>query len=120
MNYLEAKRRFNYDKETGKLTYRISTSYKTPVGKEAGSLWQVGHKRHRKVKVSGKNYMVHRIIWLLTYKRFPIDQIDHINGNGIDNRRENLRICQSKDNTRNQRVHKGKRFKGVGAKAETP
>lgn len=41
-------------------------------------------------------------------------QIDHINGNGVDNRITNLRRCTNQENQRNRHAVRGKsRFKGV-------
>ena len=41
-------------------------------------------------------------------------RVDHINGDGLDNRKANLRICTPGENLRNQRRAKGRSaFKGV-------
>jgi len=39
--------------------------------------------------------------------------IDHANGDGLDNRRANIRICSHRQNTQNRRPHKGRIYKGT-------
>lgn len=43
------------------------------------------------VKVKGRQFKAHRIVWLLFHGCFPDREIDHINRNRADNRIENLR-----------------------------
>jgi len=56
---------------------------------------------------------MHRLIMGVTDRRV---WTDHINHDGLDNRRANLRVCTNRQNQRNQRaqgVPKTSRYKGV-------
>jgi hypothetical protein len=60
------------------------------------------------------NVKMHRQIMLPDQHQ----SIDHINGNGLDNRRENLRICTPSDNAGNGRNRLGtSAYKGVSRDA---
>lgn len=61
---------------------------------------------------TGKRISLHRLIM----KPPPDMQVDHINGNGLDNRRQNLRLATHSLNLANQRIQtrpKSSQFKGV-------
>lgn len=72
-------------------------------GSNAGSISREGYLR---IQLDGKKYLCHRLAWLYIYGRWPIDQLDHINGIRSDNRIENLRECSNSENSQNVRAHK--------------
>lgn len=60
------------------------------------------------------NIYMHR--YLLSLNKGDKRLVDHVNGDGLDNRRRNLRICTKTQNQQNQRPrHTGRsKYKGVG------
>lgn len=63
--------------------------------------------------VNGKPYQVHRLVWCYFYGDLSI-QIDHINGNRLDNKIENLRPATQQQNQWNKKSSIAKTgFRGV-------
>lgn len=59
--------------------------------------------------------VMHRLIMGLSFGDGL--EVDHINGNRLDNRRANLRVCLKRENARNRPTHRNNRLgvKGVSA-----
>lgn len=53
--------------------------------------------------ISDKLHKAHRLAWLYMHGTYPDNNIDHINGDGTDNRIVNLRDVTNAENHRNQR-----------------
>lgn len=110
----------DYDPDTGLLTWkpRPLEMFPSPTpeiqkstaaawnaknaGKEACACVDGGYKQgglfYNKLKA-------HRAAWAIMTGEMPNGQIDHINGDGTDNRWCNLRLVDSTGNARNQKRH---------------
>lgn len=55
-------------------------------------------------RINNRKYFAHRAIWAIEYGEWPLDCIDHINGDRSDNRIENLRHASFQDNSRNSAI----------------
>jgi hypothetical protein len=102
---------FSYDPLTGRLTAKVKSGRFVP-GKEVGSVKGGGY---RQVRISGKTYLVHRVIWCMVYGNFPAKRVDHKDRNRLNNSISNLRVVTAIGNATNRsgRVESKTGIKGV-------
>ena len=73
-------------------------------GKLAGSIVSSEHSvtSYRQLVLNGSTHKCHRVIWEMHKGSIPAGLIvDHIDGNGLNNRIENLRLVNASDSARN-------------------
>lgn len=77
--------------------------------------WQARKDEHRWYASMGKkeglSTMMHRVILGLTDPKIIVDHIDR---NGLNNKKSNLRICSNSENCRNRKLISGKSSKYMG------
>jgi hypothetical protein len=100
----------HYDPETGIFTAIFPPHRKKTVG------WiEMPRGRYIKIHALGRAYSAHRLAWFYMTGEWP-PVIDHINGNGLDNRWSNLRAADTRLNNENRRkptIHNLTGFLGV-------
>ncbi len=78
---------FDYDPETGALTWKVSRSSRIQVGALAGTL---GANGRRYVLIKGVSYLVHRVIWLICRGEWPKGNVAPLDGDHLNLRFANL------------------------------
>lgn len=113
-----------YDKETGSVTWKIrplhhfknahgmNTFNSQHAGRIAGGML---NDRYLAVHLSGKYYLLHRVIWKLVTGNDPVDKIDHKDRAKLNNKWANLREATQQQNVCNRGLSSINKtgFKGV-------
>lgn len=101
-----------FEPETGCFYWRASVGSRARAGDQAGSLGVMGYWM---IRLDGRLYYAHRLVWLWVHGEWPTPMVDHANGNRADNRPENLRLASMSQNLANARVSSRSRsgVKGV-------
>jgi hypothetical protein len=96
----ELKDLLDYDPDTGIFVWKIKFSKRITIGDVAGSKDKNGYTN---IRINGRTYKAHRLVWLYITGKFPKYHIDHIYGDSSDNRFTKLRDKPQKINNENRR-----------------
>ena len=99
----------HYDAETGVFTWLVRPNNRIRIGDIAGRF----NGRSTMIRVDGVSYFAHRLAWLYMTGAWPINQIDHIDGNPLNNRIVNLRDVTQSVNMQNLRRAQSRNKSGV-------
>lgn len=107
----EAVDLLDYDPSSGDFRWKVQSGGTIP-GRIAGTAHNNGYWQ---IKARGTAYLAHRLAWLMVHGEWPLNEVDHINGDKRDNRIANLRTATRSQNMANKGANRNNTsgYKGV-------
>ena len=94
------------EKDTGYFTRVTRPCNSVKIGDKIGYLKRCrSGLTYLSMEYKKKQYLVHRLAFLYMTGEFPDGDIDHIDGNGLNNRWVNLRVVDAEENGRNRKLN---------------
>lgn len=87
-----------YNPQTGVFWWKHQPNGRVPLFSSPGTV----NGAYLKIQVAGKKTGAHRLAWFLANGEWPKGQIDHIDGDTLNNRLSNLRDATHSENARNR------------------
>lgn len=93
----------HYEWATGKLIWKKRTSNRIKVGDEAGVIdIKKDGRKYRRISIRGHKVYAHRVIMMMVHGPFLHEVlVDHRDGDGLNNRYDNLRFADAGLNAAN-------------------
>ncbi|WLG49168.1 HNH endonuclease [Pseudomonas sp. FP1742] len=89
-----------YEPDSGTLFWKVDRRYGVMAGDSCTTISNYGYIV---LKIRGKQYLAHRVAWLISYGEWPLMEVDHIDGNRTNNSLNNLRMVSRQMNMKNKR-----------------
>lgn len=111
ISHAEIKSLLSYDETTGRFTWlprRLKDGRQfLYAGQLTGSVMPFGYRIIR-VTIGGRKIQIleHRLAWFFKTGSWPVDQVDHIDGDRANNDWGNLREATHTQNSRNRKSHR--------------
>jgi len=118
MNITQEKLLTYFEYKDGGLFWKVSLNRRIEINSPVGTLSKGA--KYRTTKLNQNTHQIHRLIFLYHHGYLP-EFIDHINGDKLDNRIENLRECSRSENHANTTISRRNTsgYKGIQLEKRT-